>query len=260
VEKTDVASVAGALYPGMERFAHEIGATTSRGADGVLRLHVTRYAPEHELHEGVLGCEQQHLVVGLDPKVTVTPHGGGPSVTPRWIPEASMADSASVVIHHGLATIEPPPRVLDGLMRDWPGLLVAGVITSTHSCLVGWWRHVGEWMSGSLDPEHRGACVTLTAEDTDDGPVPVGMYPSLLYGWMRWWWAHHGSRPDGRPFVGDLPAPPTQLELVDTTAGPHRLGRVHRVVLSDYHETAWPPRPYQPQPFSCTEGIDDLLL
>ncbi|MFG2210953.1 hypothetical protein [Streptomyces sp. NPDC048638] len=121
-----------------------------------------------------------------------------------------VKESASVVVVD--ATTSPIPNgafdVLEDAVRAYPGVLVVGAVTGSHSALV--WVRVqppSVW-------QPVGYTVHVSARTAKEGQSVF--YASALYGWMRWWLENldRSALPDRFPVSVLLPRPPDVVEMV----------------------------------------------
>ncbi|WP_280886892.1 hypothetical protein [Streptomyces sp. LBL] len=144
------------------------------------------------------------------PKSEGTWHLLAPAGRSLIVPDP-VVQSASVVVadvrEH--ASWQAAREELQDRVRSLPGALVVAAVTSSRSALV--WVRVqppAVW-------EPAGYTVTIRSDE----PGPVGLYPSVIYGWIRWWADHQTGFPEGLP-LGLLQArPPGRIDatvLCDT--------------------------------------------
>ncbi|WP_158697955.1 hypothetical protein [Streptomyces prunicolor] len=163
------------------------------GADSVVRVRVDWHAPAG----------------GHPPKTEGTLHLLAPAGRSLIGPEP-VVQSASVVVadarHH--RSVDAAQEELRARVRSLPGALVVAAVTSNRSALV--------WVRVQPPAVWEPAGYTVTVRS--DEPGPVGLYPSVIYGWIRWWADQQTGFPEGFPFGLLLPRPP---------------GRIDATVLSD---------------------------
>ncbi|MFD4561239.1 hypothetical protein ACFWP5_44170 [Streptomyces sp. NPDC058469] len=165
------------------------------GADSVVRVRVDW----HELAEGHPQEEGTwHLLA---------PVGRSP------IEPEPVAQSASVVVadarHH--RSVDAAHEELRARVRSLPGALVVAAVTSSREALV--------WVSVQPPAVWEPAGYTVTVRS--DEPGPVGLYPSVVYGWIRWWADQQTGFPEGFPVGLLLPRPPSRIVAV--LSGTYRL-------------------------------------
>jgi len=182
------------------------------GADSVVRVRVDWHAP----------------VGAHPPKTEGTWHLLAPAGRSLIGPEP-VAQSASVVVADARKhpSWEAAHEELRARVRSLPGALVVAVATSSRSALV--------WVRVQPPAVWEPAGYTVTVRS--DEPGPVGLYPSVIYGWIRWWADQQTGFPEDFALGSLLPRPP---------------GRIDATVLSDtYRLTITPaeasiPRAHHP--------------
>lgn len=203
-------------YPFGRHYAAEIATRAALGPDGDLRVHLTTF-PAGSLDEGVGEPELTvHRAVHLLPascRETASRLG----LNGDGHPAAQNASVVSTRAAHGPASLE-----VDQLMARLPGCVV-GAAFEPDGCLVAVRTH--------RDPVPHGYRFVLAAERAD-GPVPMPLYASAVYGWIRWW-LEQTSCPQQRKALGDLPQPPARLLL-------QHAGQEHGLEVSEVERAQWP--------------------
>jgi hypothetical protein len=118
------------------------------------------------------------------------------------------ASSASVVVADARdqGTPQAQSTFHDAVARYRHGALVIGAVTTPRSALV-WIRD----NSGRHQEEPTGYAVEIRSHR----PGPAELYPSVLYTWMRWWYAQiRASLPPGDQDPLQPPQPPTELTAI----------------------------------------------
>ncbi|WP_326759097.1 hypothetical protein OHB35_15065 [Streptomyces phaeochromogenes] len=170
-------------------------------ADSVVRVRVDWHAPA-----GV-----------HPPKTEGTWHLLAPADRSLIAPEP-VAQSASVVVADARKhpNWQAAQEELRERVRSLPGALVVAAVTSSRSALV--------WVRVQPPAVWEPAGYTVTVRS--DEPGPVGLYPSVIYGWIRWWADQQTRFPPGFPFGLLMPRPP---------------GRIDATLLSDTYRLAITP-------------------
>ncbi|MEU9373733.1 hypothetical protein AB0D94_08200 [Streptomyces sp. NPDC048255] len=123
-------------------------------------------------------------------------------LAPTGVPKIS--ESASVVVTDARSTsYEKAFDLLHDGVQDHPGARIVGAVTSDRSALV--WVRVqprSVW-------EPAGYTVMVHSED----PGPADLYPSVIYGWARWW-LERLAVPAEYPRNVLLPRPPLLLDAL----------------------------------------------
>lgn len=142
------------------------------------------------------------LVTCHDP---ATPTGPDDSRTTHLLAPTGVpliSESASVVVTDArAATDEQEFDVLNNAVRHHPGAMVVGAVTSSRSTLV--WVRVQPFSVW----EPTGYTVTVRSKE----PGPAELYPSVIYGWARWW-LERLDVPEGYPRGVLLQRPPFRLD------------------------------------------------
>ncbi|MFE7124988.1 hypothetical protein [Streptomyces sp. NPDC057617] len=149
------------------------------------------------------------LVTCHDPDASISPDGR--RTTHLLAPSGARyaSESASVVVadgrgpagHDGIVSAHD---LLYATARQYPGALVAGVVTGSRSALV-WVR---------VQPPSVWVPVGYSVTVRSTGPGPAELYPSAVYGWARWWLEQQSDIPSGFPVGLLLPRPPRHLDVV----------------------------------------------
>ncbi|MEU6353116.1 hypothetical protein ABZ896_27960 [Streptomyces sp. NPDC047072] len=142
--------------------AGHVETRTDTGPDSVVRVRVDWRGPEVPEARMVEGT--WHLLA---------PAGRS------LIQPAPVVQSASVVVADAreYSSLQAAQEVLRKRVRSLPGALIVAAVTSDRSVLV--WQRVqppAVW-------EPAGYTVLVRSDE----PGPVGLYPSVIYGWIRWW-------------------------------------------------------------------------
>lgn len=161
-----------------------------------VETHVTP-ATEEALIRVRLTCQASEAVDHHDTRVL---HALSPASA-----DPLRSESASVVVGDGRACHgELRRNLLLESVGEYPGAAVVGLVESDRSALV--WVRVqppSVW-------EDTGYVVAVSSHE----PGPAGLYPSVVYGWMRWWAAEPDDAPPGYPRSLLLPRPPERLDAV----------------------------------------------
>jgi hypothetical protein len=117
------------------------------------------------------------------------------------------AESASVVVVNGRGRVLHDLAAWDALhesARQYPGARV--VAMTSGRCALAWVRVQPQFV---WEPTGY----TLSVGSTSAGPAEL--YPSVIYGWVRWWATWQAEvLPPGFPLGVLLPHPPRQLDAV----------------------------------------------
>ncbi|UIX34456.1 hypothetical protein [Streptomyces sp. GQFP] len=157
------------------------------GAESVVRVRVDWHAP-----------------AGAHPPTAEgTWHLLAPASQSLIVPEP-VVQSASVVVADARKhpSWQAAQEELRERVRSLPGALVVAAVTSSRSALV-WVR---------VQPPAVWEPAGYTVMVRSDEPGPVGLYPSVIYGWIRWWADQQTDIPEGFPAGLLQPRPPTRID------------------------------------------------
>ncbi|MEU3353078.1 hypothetical protein [Streptomyces sp. NPDC037389] len=126
----------------------------------------------------------------------------------------------------------PPLLALDRLRGRYPYARCVGTIVDGRTVLV--------WLTTARGASQTGYLVTMTAADPQN-PGPLSLYPSALYGWVRWWHNHAAALIDERTVtVAELPPPPLALDVVEAWCP-------YRIELTGHDRMTFPDVPLSPR-------------
>ncbi|MFG3043153.1 hypothetical protein ACGFYZ_40275 [Streptomyces sp. NPDC048330] len=159
-------------------------------------------------------------VIARDLSATEGLDEGGPTLHLVALPGAErlVTESASVVVVDAIRpasahlSLKDPDDglnkdfdVLEHAVRQHPGALVVGAVTGKRSALV--------WVRVQPPSVWEPAGYTVHVR-TDEGVNPE-LYPSAIYGWMRWWLESidRSALPENYPVNVLLPRPPQSMDM-----------------------------------------------
>ncbi|MGW6708392.1 hypothetical protein ACWGDE_26340 [Streptomyces sp. NPDC054956] len=123
-------------------------------------------------------------------------------LAPTGVPKIS--ESASVVVADARSTsYEKAFDLLHDGVQDHPGAMIVGAVTSDRSALV--------WVRVQPRSVWEPAGYTVMVRSEDQGPADL--YPSVIYGWARWW-LERLIVPAEYPRNVLLPRPPLLLDAL----------------------------------------------
>ncbi|MGY4969555.1 hypothetical protein ACWGCC_10035 [Streptomyces nigrescens] len=210
-------------------------------ADAVLGIHVTRYPVpavdecDHRLPDTL----SLHTLVTAPVPFRVLQRRlqdvRNPAYRHKLERENSLQDqramNAGEVVVGRAYDGDPPPLVLDAMMRRYVLATTIGIRVDERTFLVGMRT---PRLPGSVDPGEDNSGFTVVMSGASG--APAALYPSALHGWSRWW-RREAQRLRDRPVArAELPEPPAELDVIE--AWKH-----YRIRIGNYERTAWPPLP-----------------